>query len=53
MAKEKSGLESMNERVKLLRAGFTGREIETLYVILNGFEIVCVNWHEPADEKVD
>ncbi len=43
----------MNERVKLLRAGFTGKEIEALYVILNGFEIVGVNWHEPADERVD
>ncbi len=43
----------MKERVKLLRAGFTGKEIEALYVILNGFEIVDVNWHEPADAGVD
>ncbi|VVB88857.1 Uncharacterised protein [uncultured archaeon] len=43
----------MNERVKLLRAGFTGKEIEALYVMLNGFEIVCVNWHEPAAPGTD
>lgn len=53
MAKEKSGLESMNERVNLLRAGFTGKEIEALYVLLNRFEIVGVNWDEPADAKTD
>lgn len=33
-------LETRHERVKLLRAGFTGREIEALYVILHGFEIM-------------
>ncbi len=38
-------LETKEERVKLLRAGLTGREIETLYVILNSFEILGVNWH--------
>ncbi len=37
-------LESRDERVKLLRAGVTGREIEALYVRLNDFEIVGVNW---------
>lgn len=53
LAKEKSRLESMNERANLLRAGFTGKEIEALYVLLNRFEIVGVNWHEPADAKTD
>ncbi len=39
-------LETKEERVKLLRAGFTGREIETLYVILNSFEVLDVDWQE-------
>ena len=43
----------MKERVKLLRAGFRGKDIEALYVILNGFEIVGVNWHEASDAEVD
>jgi len=37
-------LESSNERTKLLRKGFTGKQIETLYVILNSLEIVNVDW---------
>lgn len=41
----------MNERAKLLRAGFTGKEIEALYVILNDFEIVHVNWNEPGTDQ--
>lgn len=40
------------ERVKLLQAGFTGREIEKLYVILNGFEIVDVNWQDGIVTKL-
>ncbi len=36
------------ERAKLLRAGFTGGDIVDLYVIFNGFEIVCVNWQDGA-----
>ncbi len=40
------------ERVKLLRAGFTGGEIVALYVILNGFEIVGVNWQDGAVTKL-
>ncbi len=37
-------LETPRERVGLLRAGFTGRDIEELYVIINSFEIVGVDW---------
>ncbi|GFO97087.1 hypothetical protein ig2599ANME_1287 [groundwater metagenome] len=37
-------LRRMEDRVRLLRAGFSGREIEALYLILNSFEIVDVNW---------
>ncbi len=39
-------LESREERMKLLRSGFTGKEIEALYVILNSFDVVGVNWQE-------
>jgi hypothetical protein len=42
-------LESSNERVKLLREGFTGKQIETLYVILNSLDIVDVDWQEKSD----
>ncbi len=42
-------LESREDRVKLLRCGFTGREIEALYVILNSFDVVGVNWQEIPD----
>ena len=37
-------LDRSEERVKLLRAGFSGKEIEALYLILNSFEILGVNW---------
>ena len=37
-------LESRNERVKLLKTGFTGKQIETLYVILNSLDVVTVDW---------
>lgn len=37
-------LKSKRERAKLLRSGFTGKQIETLYVILNSVEIVGINW---------
>jgi hypothetical protein len=41
-------LRRSEDRVKLLRAGFSGKEIEALYLVLNSFEIVDVNW-QPAD----
>lgn len=44
-------LESREERVKLLQAGFTGREIEKLYLILNSFDIGGVNWQEGTVTK--
>ena len=37
-------LDSSEDRVKLLRAGFSGTEIEALYLVLNSFEIAGVNW---------
>ena len=35
-------LETREERVKALKAGCSGKEIETAYVILNGFKIVNI-----------
>lgn len=37
-------LETAQERVKLLKAGITGTQIESLYFQLNGFKIVSVDW---------
>ncbi|NJD54697.1 MAG: hypothetical protein FIB07_17795 [Candidatus Methanoperedens sp.] len=33
-------LETTEERVKLLKAGFTGKEIEELYIANNNFKII-------------
>ncbi len=37
-------LGSQEDRVKLLKAGFSGRQIEVIYILLNRFEILGVNW---------
>jgi hypothetical protein len=37
-------LDRSEDRVKLLRAGFSGKKIEALYLVLNSYEIVSVNW---------
>jgi len=37
-------LETAQERVKLLKEGITGKQIESLYIQLNGFIIVSVHW---------
>jgi hypothetical protein len=39
-------LETSGERVKLLKAGFTGKDIENLYLKWNSIEIVGVDWQE-------
>ncbi|VVB50588.1 Uncharacterised protein [uncultured archaeon] len=39
-------LESRNERVKLLKKGFSGKQIEMLYVILNSLDVVSVDWQD-------
>jgi len=36
-------LETRDERVKLLKTGISGKEIETIYIMRNGFKIVCAN----------
>lgn len=33
-------LETTEERVRLLKAGYTGKQIETVYVEMNGFRVV-------------
>ncbi len=43
-------LETSQERVVLLKAGFKGKEIEKLYLIYNGFTAVRnVPLFEPSD----
>jgi len=37
-------LETAGERIRLLKAGYTGREIERLYMVLNSFEIMSIHW---------
>lgn len=37
-------LATREERVKLLRAGFPGSEIEKLYVVLNSFDVIKNTW---------
>jgi hypothetical protein len=43
-------LETSQERVVLLKAGFKGKEIETLYLLYNGFTLVgSPSFFKPAD----
>ena len=37
-------LEAREDRVELLKAGYTGKATEELFIYLNGFEVVGVNW---------
>ncbi len=39
-------LEIKEERVALLKTGFSGKDIEELYLRLNGIVITDVNWQE-------
>jgi hypothetical protein len=41
-------LEKANERVLLLKAGITGKQIEELYILLNDFKIV--GNHRPVEK---
>jgi len=38
--------ETSQERVKILKAGMTGKQIESLYIRHNGLEVVGVDWQE-------
>ncbi|MDD3840088.1 MAG: hypothetical protein PHP06_05885 [Clostridia bacterium] len=37
-------LKTPGERVKLLKAGYKGNEIEKLYVMLNSYDIIKNTW---------
>jgi len=41
-------LQTSEERIKLLKSGFTGDQVEALYIDLNHFETVGVNWGDFA-----
>jgi hypothetical protein len=41
-------LETREERIKLLRSGFTGNQVEALFFVLNRYEAVGVAWDEAA-----
>ncbi len=42
--KKISRLESSEERVALLKAGFKGKEIESLYLHINNITVIGINW---------
>jgi hypothetical protein len=44
-------LQTSEERIKLLKSGFTGNQVEALYIDLNHFEIVKVNWDSAATKR--
>ncbi|MCX9012560.1 MAG: hypothetical protein OIN66_15765 [Candidatus Methanoperedens sp.] len=41
-------LKTSDERKKLLKAGFTEKEIENLYIMLNNFIFLNVDWQNDA-----
>jgi len=45
-------LETREERVKFLRVGFSGRQIERMYVLLNSFEVINVDWQTRLREWI-
>lgn len=45
-------LETREERIKLLKSGFTGNQIEALYFVLNHFETVRVDWDDTATNRI-
>ena len=44
-------LATKEERIAFLKSGFTGKEIEELYIDLNCFEELQVNWDGPATNR--
>ncbi len=46
-------LETSQERVVLLKAGFKGKEIEKLYLLYNGFTIVHSRQFFKPDDIID
>ena len=41
-------LAAMEDRARMLKAGFTGKQIEALFFVLNRFENMGVDWNEAA-----
>lgn len=41
-------LETREERVKLLKAGYSGKDIESYYLQGNNIQIVGVKWHDES-----
>jgi hypothetical protein len=39
-------LGSKKERATLLKAGFTGKDIESKYLKNNGIIVIGINWHD-------
>jgi hypothetical protein len=39
-------LVSGEERVALLKIGLTGKDIESLYIRINGIVVIGINWQE-------
>lgn len=46
-------LGTSNERVKLLKAGFKGKEIEKLYLLFNDFKVVGIALHDCSGTASD
>jgi hypothetical protein len=44
-------LETREQRVKLLRSGFTGDQVEALYIDLNHFETLQIHWNDAATNR--
>jgi hypothetical protein len=44
-------LETRDDRIKLLKAGFTGKQIEALFFVVNHFEAVGVAWQDEERDK--
>jgi len=39
-------LRTREERASLLKAGFTGKDIESEYIKLNGISVIGINWQD-------
>ncbi|PWB55597.1 MAG: hypothetical protein C3F06_02375 [Candidatus Methanoperedenaceae archaeon] len=44
-------LQKSKDRIKLLRSGFKGAEIEALYIDLNHFETLQINWDDSVTNR--
>ena len=44
-------LQTSEDRIKLLKSGFTGDQVEALYIDLNHFEMLQINWDDAATNR--